>query len=210
MSTLALVDDLDEQALLERLLESSKPALPHEVMHWLLATPFHYPPLQMGSRFRGPGDPGVYYGADEIRAACAELGYWRWRFLMDSPTLTALEPRLQTVFRAAVATLAVDLRKAPFDRDRTKWTDPARYEATQAFARVARAAGIGAIRYQSVRDPQRAGCGAVLSPDAFAEKAPLESQIWWLSVTRVKVIWHREDVLEESSWEFDTRTFTAP
>lgn len=212
VSTTVLVDDLDEQALLEQLLETSKPPLPRGVegMHWLLFTPFRYPPLPMGSRFRGTLDPGVFYGADEIRTATAELGYWRWRFLMESPVLTGLDPRQQTVFRVAVAALTVDLREAPFDRDRKKWTAPARYEATQAFARVAREAEVGAIRYQSVRDPERGGCGAALRPDAFAEKAPLETQTWWLSVTKSRVIWQRDDVFRKSSWEFDARTFTPP
>ena len=209
VSTLALVDTLDEQALLEQLLETSKPPLPRVVegMHWLLFTPFRYPPLPTGSRFRGPLDPGVFYGADEIRTACAELGYWRWRFLMESTALAAIDPRQQTVFKVAVATLAIDLRTAPFNRDRDKWIDPVLYEAPQAFARAAREAGVGAIRYQSTRDPEQGGCGAVLKPDAFAEKAPLEAQTWWLSVTKTRVIWQRDNVFEPTSWEFDTRMF---
>jgi hypothetical protein len=73
--------DTDEQALLERLLDDSKPAAPH----WLLFAPFRHPPLPSGSRFRGPADPGVFYGAELQRTACAELGYWRWRLLMDVP-----------------------------------------------------------------------------------------------------------------------------
>lgn len=212
VATMVLVDTLDEQALLEQLLEGSKPPLPHgaEGLHWLLFTPFRYPPPPAGSRFRGPLDPGVFYGADEMRTACAELGYWRWRFLVESPVLVALDPRQQTVFRVAIASLTVDLRNPPFARNRKKWTDPADYEATQHFARQAREVGIGAIRYQSVRDPERGGCGAVLNPDAFAEKTPLETQTWWLSVTRERVIWQREDVFQKSGWEFDSRTFTAP
>lgn len=211
VSTTVLVDTLDEQTLLEQLIETSKPPLPRGVegMHWLLFTPFRYPPLPTGSRFRGPLDPSVFYGADEIRTGCAELGYWRWRFLMESPGLTALDPRQQTVFRVAIATLTVDLRMPPFDKDLEKWSDPAVYEAAQGFARVAREAEVGAIRYPSIRDPDRGGCGAVLRPDAFAAKDPLETQTWWLSVTRERVIWQLDDVFEKSSWEFETRTFAT-
>jgi hypothetical protein len=207
-----LVDTLDEQTLLEQLLETSKPPLPRGVkeMHWLLFTPFRYPPPPKGSRFRGPLDSGVFYGTDEIRTACAELGFWRWRFLMESPVLSVLDPRQQTVFRVAVATLVIDLRTAPFNREMEEWTDPVRYEATQAFAKVSREAGVGAIRYQSVRDPEQGGCGAVLKPDAFAENKPLETQTWWLSVTRARVIWKRDNVLEDMSWEFDTSNWPAP
>jgi len=211
VSTLPLVDTLDEQELLERLLETSKPPLPHgaEGMHWLLFTPFRYPPLSQGSRFRGAIDPGVFYGAEEIRTACAELGFWRWRFLMESPALSVLDPRQQTVFRVAIATSVIDLRAAPFYRDRDKWTDPVRYDAPQALAREARAAGIGAIRYQSARDPKSGGCGAVLKPEAFAAKNPRETQTWWLSVTRSRVIWRLDNVLEDMSWEFEAGSFTA-
>ena len=89
VSTMALVDSIEEQHVLERLLEDTKPPIPAAAahLHWLLFTPFRYPPPPGGSRFRGPNDPGVFYGADEIRTACAELGYWRWRHLLDSPAL---------------------------------------------------------------------------------------------------------------------------
>ena len=65
---MALVDSVAEQAVLERLVEASKPPVPREVarlgLHWLLFTPFRYAPPPGGSRFRGPNDTGVFYGAD--------------------------------------------------------------------------------------------------------------------------------------------------
>ena len=53
VATLQLVDTLEEQALLEELIETSKPHLPpsSETLHYLLKTPFRYPPLRWGSRF---------------------------------------------------------------------------------------------------------------------------------------------------------------
>jgi hypothetical protein len=139
---MALVDSLDEQQVLERILDDAKPPVPAGArkLHWLLFTPFRYPPPPGGSRFRGPNDPGVFYGADEVRTACAELGYWRWRHLNESPALTAMPVKPQTVFRAQLATLAVDLRRPPFDVARGQWTDRDDYAACQAFARAAREA----------------------------------------------------------------------
>ena len=182
-STTALVDSLGEQALLEELIESVKPAPPEAAkgLHWLLFTPFRYPPLPSGSRFRSPVDPGVFYGADEPRTACAELGFWRWRFLMESPELEAIDAKPQTLFSSLIETSTVDLRRKPFTRDRKRWTDRRDYSACQAFGRVAREARLGAIRYESVRDPKHAGCAAILTPGAFAEKQPLDSQTWLLS-----------------------------
>src|SRR5687768_11875664 len=59
-ATLKLVDDAEEHEVLEALIEASKPPLPDAVrrLHYLLATPFRYPPPTHGSRFRAPGEPG--------------------------------------------------------------------------------------------------------------------------------------------------------
>mgnify|MGYP001275827799 CR=1 FL=1 len=143
VATMALVDTLEEQAQLERLIEESKPPLPAGAtgLHYLLFTPFRYPPPGSGSRFRRPGDPGVFYGAEAVRTACAEVGYWRWRFLRDSPGLERIDPKPQTVFRAAVASPAIDLRKPPYLRRRRQWTDPNDYQACQALAARVDAAG---------------------------------------------------------------------
>ena len=204
VSTIALVDTLEEQALLEQVLENSKPALPPEAkgLHYLLSTPFRYPPHPHGSRFRSAVDPGVFYGADEIRTACAELGYWRWRFLMDCPALEAIDAKPQTVFRAQISTTAVDLRKPPFVDAAVLWTHPTNYTHCQQFASVAREATVGAIRYASVRDPNKGGCIAVLDPRAFTD-ALLEVQTWLLSVARGKVFWHRDSPISSDTFQFD-------
>jgi hypothetical protein len=190
-----LVDTRDEQDLLESLLESGKPALPGEsrALHYLLATPFRYDPRRGGSRFRGPTDPGVFYGAESVRTAAAELGYWRWRFLRDAVDLDRLEPVAHTAFRAEIATTAVDLRRPPFDVDRAAWEHASDYAATQAFARVAREAGVGAIVYRSVRDPLPAWCLALLTPAGFAKPKPVpRTQTWFLAVSAGGVAWRRE------------------
>ena len=55
-ASMTLVDTLDEQARLENILEASKPKLPSGCahLHYLLFTPFRYPPSRHGSRFRAP------------------------------------------------------------------------------------------------------------------------------------------------------------
>lgn len=203
VSTMVLVKSLDEQTLLEQILDSSKPPLPDDCrrLHWLLFTPFRYPPLPSGSRFRAPDEPGVFYGADERRTACAELGYWRWRFLTDS-MLDALDPLQQTLFLCRVAGAGVDLRAAPYVERRSEWTDRTDYRACQQFAREARAAGVAIIRYESVRDPEHGPCAAVLSPAAFTCNAPVDTQTWNLTVTRERVIWRRDSIFESEAFEF--------
>ncbi len=211
-STMALVDSIEEQHVLERLLDDAKPLVPAAAahLHWLLFTPFRYPPPPGGSRFRGPNDPGVFYGADEVRTACAELGYWRWRHLQDSPALGAMPTKPQTVFRVRLDAATVDLREAPWVRDRARWTDANDYSTCQQLARTARAAGVGVIRYESVRDPGHAGCGAVLSPAAFAPPVPVEQQTWLLSVTRERIVWRRTQVLRADEHEFVASAWQTP
>lgn len=201
-STRRLVDSNAEQAVLEEVLEASKPRMGPEAqeLHYLLATPFRYPPGKFGSRFRSAADPGVFYAAEERRTACAEVGYWRWRFLADSRGLDTLGPSPQTLFQVKAKARAVDLRQKPFARDQAKWRHSADYAATQAFARAARAAPVGIIRYESVRDPEKGGCAALLDPAAFARRAPLAQQTWHLTVTRTATAWQRDGESHEFRW----------
>jgi len=192
-STLRLVESVEEQLVLERILDQSKPALPKAAadLHYLLATPFRYA-SPIGSRFRAPADPGVWYGAEKERTACAELGFWRWRFLMDSEGLDSIGPSPQTVFRAGIDGRLVDLTEAPFKRARSEWADPNSYLAPQRIAQVARQANVDAIRYESVRDPEHGGAVAVLRPSCFKPRKPLEQRIWLLTVRAEAAIWQRE------------------
>lgn len=211
VSTISLVDSLAEQAELEALLDATKPPLPAAMagLHYLLATPFRYPPLTHGSRFRSATDPGVFYGADERRTACAELGFWRWRFLLDSPELAGIDARPQTVFKTRIDGAVVDLRTAPLNRDAATWTDPRDHSGCQSFAAIARAASVDAIRYQSVRDPQHEACTAVLKFGVFT-RGELVEQTWLLSVTRVRIFWHRDSAIHAESFEFDTASWGLP
>jgi hypothetical protein len=193
------VANVEEQLVLERVLDASKPAIPKDAadLHYLLSTPFRYA-SPIGSRFRAPADTGVWYGAEKERTACAELGFWRWRFLMDTGGLETLGPSSQTVFRASMTGRMVDLTEPPFKRSRAAWTDPKDYSTCQRFAQVARAANVDAIRYESVRDPEHAGAVAVLNPASFKPRKPLEQRIWLLTVRRDAAIWQRES----GSYEF--------
>ena len=210
-STLRLVDTLDEQRVLEEQLEAGKPPLPPAAMplHYLLATPFRYPaPPPAGSRFRGIGDPGVWYGADHLRTALAEIAYWRLRFLADSPTTPDLRPVPHTAFRASIGGSAIALGEPPFVRQHRQWEDPESYVATQALARSAREAAVALIRYRSVRDPEHRPCVAVLTPSAFRAPAPLEQHTWLIKVSRARVL--AETGLGAERVEFEAAALGMP
>lgn len=192
VSTMRLVDNrLADQAILENILEQTKPPVPEDARdkHWLIFTPFRYTPPS-GSRFRAPGDPGVFYGAFERRTACAEIGYWRWRFVQDSEGLKQLEAKPMSLFVAAVKAVAIDLRKPPLSRHRKSWTNPDSHAETQVLARKAREQAIEAIVYESVRDPERGGAVAVLSAQTLS--GPVGNpESWFLTVTADRAIWQR-------------------
>ncbi len=208
VATRALVDDLAEQEALEALLEESKPAVPvsGNRFDYLLYTPFRYPPSYGGSRFRAQAEPGVWYGAQAVRTSCAELGYWRWRFVTDSHGLERLDGVAHTIFQAIASGAAIDLRRAPFQRDARLWCDPRDYSACQALARSARAARVAMIQYVSVRDPEHGECAAVLDLRAFAGRSPIrERQTWFLTVDRHRASWVRANARPGEAYEFAYR-----
>ena len=108
---------------------------------------------------------------------------------MDAVELTQLEPVAHTAFKVSIATSTIDVRLPPLVTDQARWQHPTDYSATQALAKVVREAHIGAIWYTSVRDPEKGSCLALLSPTGFARRKPLSQQTWFLSVSRLGVIW---------------------
>ena len=184
VSTLKLVDDLAEQALLEDLIEAEKPPVPEDCrhLHYLLATPFRYgAPYPFGSRFRRAGfTEGVYYASERIETAAAELAFHRLLFFAESPdTPWPANPGEYTAFAAGYATArGLDLVRPPLDGDKAQWCRFSDYEACQSLAETARAADIAVLRYTSVRDPGAGANFALLTCSAFAGTTPKEPQTW--------------------------------
>ena len=193
ISTLKIVDTLEEQALLETLLEESKPVLPPECkgLDYLLATPFRYGAIYPhGSRFRRAGRTlGVYYASEAVETAISEMAFYRLLFYADSPdTPLPANAAEYTAFAAAIETpRAIDLTAPPLDRDHVVWIDPQRYEPCQALADAAREADCQAILYASVRDPGHRRNIALLTASAFAARDPVERQTWRLRLSATGV-----------------------
>ncbi|MGK2940900.1 MAG: RES family NAD+ phosphorylase [Immundisolibacter sp.] len=199
--------NLDDQRLLEDILDTAKPPAANEAgdLHWLLATPFRYRPPVGGSRFRGRTDPGVFYGAQDRPTACAEAGYWRLRFFLDSADLANEFATVSlTLFEFhAASDRALDLTAAAFADAQAALAHPADYSASQALAGQARAAGIDLIRYGSARLTDGV-CLALLTPAPFGQVAqPYRNvhQTWQLTLLPpARVVWERE--LHAERWEF--------
>jgi hypothetical protein len=205
VATWRLVDSRDEHEALEAMLEASKPPLPAgaERLHYLLSTPLRYT-SPYASRFRRGHEAGIWYGAESVETVCAELAYWRHRFILDSVGLAKDEAGLlttHTLFQARVCGTALILDEPPWDACRAQWTHGADYTSTQRVAAQARGKGIEWIRYESVRCPGTR-CAAVLSPLALASHAPFGFQEWICSATRSRVILTTKDRAAAFSWDF--------
>lgn len=209
-ATMALAQGrLADQALLEDIIEAVKPPLPATAvgLHFLLSTPFRYrSPPPAGSRFRARNDPGVFYGAEDEQTACAEAGYWRWRFWQDSAGLRGQPLTMpMTLFRFHGATTrCLDLTQAPLVDEQRHWTHPTDYQRTQALAERARQEEVELIRYASVRHAPTGRCLAVLAPAFFrgvAEPYRNEQQSWSLFLQpAAQIVWQRS--MDDVSFTF--------
>lgn len=204
VSTMRLVDTVEEQDLLEQMLEGSKPDLPEvaQPKHYLLATPFRYSP-EHASRFRPPKAKGQWYGAQSVYGACAEVAYWRHRFILDSAGL--LDQVLLTehsIFQGVLDGTSIDLMEQPWAQARAEWTHGSDYSATQSVAAEAQLRCVQWLGYASVRAPGER-CAVAFDVNCLYEPKPsLDSTIqrWVCKATRSSVMFTRDR--ESYVWDF--------
>ncbi|MDH3285260.1 MAG: RES family NAD+ phosphorylase [Acidobacteriota bacterium] len=212
VSTRKLVDSDEEQLTLEQLIERSKRPLPPDGeargIHYLLVTPFRYPPLAHGSRFGTRHERGIWYGARSRRTAFSEVAYYRLLFLEGTaaelpPIMTQL-----TLFRVPVRTTrGVDLTAAPFDAWREELASRTSYDATQSLGRSMRETGAEAFRYPAARDVLPGVGMGLFTPRAFAAMRPRRMQSWLSVTTRSSVELSRRDVFTSERWRFPREEF---
>lgn len=208
IATRKLVDSDAEQAVLEELLEAQKPPAPDTQLHYLLFTPFRYPPLARGSRFGGRWERGLWYGAEELRSAFAEVAYYRLLFLEGTHADLGLVEADLTAFRAPVKTKrGIDLARAPFDRWRDALASPTSYAATQPLGTAMRDSGVEAFRYRSARDVEGGVNIGVFSPRAFGARRPRDLQTWHAMATRALVEISRRDYFVREGHRFPREQF---
>jgi hypothetical protein len=189
VSTLKLLDTVDEQKVLEDLIEATKPPLPPECrdLHYLLSTPFRYGAVYpIGSRFRRAGmTEGIFYASETAQTAVAEMTFYRLLFFAESPnTPWPSNPAEYSAFSVKYATKkAIDLTRVKYDADRTLWMHVTDYSHCQAFADAARAAKIEVIRYASIRDPAQGINLALFTCRAFASPKPINQQTWHIRLS---------------------------
>jgi hypothetical protein len=206
-STRKLVDSDAEQRVLEDLLEASKPAAAPRSLHYLLLTPFRYPPLAHGSRLRTRADAGVWYGSREARTAFAEAAYYRLLFLEGtSAAIDSLELDL-SAFRAAFESArGVDLTRPPFAAHREAISSPVTYAESQPLGREMRETGVEVCLFDSAREPGGVNV-ALFTPRAFASRKPSAPVSWRCVATRRFVEVLKKDVFRRASHRFERSQF---
>lgn len=210
VATNNLVDSLTEQSLLEEMLERSKPPLPvgTEGLHYLLATPFRYPPLPCGSRFGRRFEPGLFYSSQKLATALSEAAYYRFVFWsgMEKPPPSSRLITQHTAFAANYRTVAgLQLQHPPFAAYEKFLTNPSDYSITQQVGSAMRAEGVSAFEYTSARDPDKGINVALYTPEAFTNNEPAYQQSWLCETRADKVIFAGQN--EVYQFELDNYLF---
>ncbi|MBD2859548.1 RES family NAD+ phosphorylase [Spongiibacter sp. KMU-158] len=154
VATMSLVDTLEEQSALEELIEDSKPIIEHGMgRHYLIHTPFRYPPLRHGSRFGSRFEPSIFYAGLTLRSALFESAFYG--FYLDSRSLTPYPGSVmieKTSFAVNVdAKQHADLAGVDDDALQNKLRDKSFYGFTQQLGRTLRTSGVESFSYPSAR-----------------------------------------------------------
>jgi hypothetical protein len=185
VSTRKLVDTAAEQELLEELIDRAKP--PERTLgrfHYLLTTPFRYPPLRHGSRFGTKYDVGIWYGSETLAGTFAEVAYYRFVFLDGTQADLGTVSTQLTAFRtSAHSQRGIDLVAPPFDKYRSKIASPVRYDESQMLGAAMRGAGVELFRYPSARNAGHVNVAAFTAV-VFGKAKPREIQTWHCTATQ--------------------------
>ena len=192
VATNYLVDSIEEQGIIENLLEQSKPLLPenNRQLHYLLASPFRYPPLPHGSRFSTRYEPSLYYGAHQKTTAFAETAYYRflfWLGMSEAPASGKFTTQ-HTVFGAKYnSTHGLKLQKHPFSDYTDTISNPASYVQSQQIGRHMRELGIQVFEFVSARDTDRGINAALFTPAALFSSQPSFQEQWLCETNAARV-----------------------
>lgn len=182
IATLGLVNNIYEQVVLEELIESTKNPLPIDKIprHYLLTTPFRYPPLKYGSRFGRTFEPGIFYGSLTIQTALSETAYYRFVYMLGPETPYKFPISNQyTSFSAKVRSAkSIFLDQDPFAKYEQILRSPSSYIETQQLGSNMRESGVEIFQFISARDMKKGKNVALFSPSAFQSKVPAQMTAW--------------------------------
>ena len=206
IATRQLVDTLEEQAVLEEMLDAVKPPYPENMahLHYLLKSPFRYPPLKWGSRFGRTFEPSIFYGGCSVDVTLAEYAYYRFIFWhsMQAPPPKPIMRSVHTLFSVDYKTQkGVQLQSAPFHQYHDVLRHPSNYSFAQSLGTVMRSQQVEVFEYCSARITQNKEksqnkklnitqgiCVGLFTADAFCSNQPKERQQWFCDISADEII----------------------
>jgi hypothetical protein len=192
-ATTSLVDDLDEQSLLEELLDEVKPDYRKgtECLHYLISTPFRYPPLKYGSRFGDITMPSYFYASEDVETALSECAFYRFVFLDDMavPYNKPIKSEHMSFSVNIDAFATADLTKVVSEDIVTSLASPVNFIFTQQLGKhLTQKIGATALRFYSARAKENKGVNiAVTKPEVIISKKP-ENNVNWICHTTAEKI----------------------
>lgn len=207
VATTLVTDSQEEQLLLEELLEESKPKQQNELAkrHYLIKTPFRYPPLRHGSRFGTIWEPALFYGSQTVECALAEVAYYRFVFLYDMEDSTLVtQHNIQSYHSSfyinAQSEKAVRLEQEPFEKFSAQLLSVQNYQATQLLGKAMRDAGVEMFSFASARMEDGLN-GAIYNHQAIKSTKPNQLESWQCLTQEERVVFHNP--VSATSFEFN-------
>lgn len=174
-ATMSLVDDLEQQSLLESILDEFKPAYREgtQQRHYLISTPFRYPPLRYGSRWGSRAERSFFYASEDERTCLFEAAFYRFAFCEGKATPFSKPLRSEhCLFYVDVQTDSCsDTTQISSDIETARLRDPISYSATQQAGALLRGRGVEVIRYYSARCENGVNV-AIDNPDCIVSEVP--------------------------------------
>lgn len=157
-ATTSLVDDLEEQAILEQILDDFKPQYVDDTqdLHYLISTPFRYPPLKYGSRFGAITEPSYFYASEAISTCLSEAAFYRFYLIegTEVPFPKVIQSEHSLFFVQVSSSHSLDLTQITDENIQRDLKDPTSYAMTQKVGHQARQQGADLLRYFSARNHQ--------------------------------------------------------
>lgn len=189
-ATTSLVDDLDEQSVLELLLDDVKPPYRENTQsrHYLISTPFRYPPLRYGSRFGDITMPSYFYASEDTITGLAECAFYRFAFLSDIsvPYDKAITSEHMSFSVDISASAMSDLTSIKNDEVSAQLRSKSSYQLTQQIGKALIESGTTVIRFLSARADDGVNV-ALARPDEITSVIPNNNINWLCHTTNDKV-----------------------
>lgn len=191
VATMNLVDTLDEQSLLEDLIEESKPrAQGMEQRHYLIKTPFRYPPLKHGSRFGSRFEQSIFYAGQTLKSAICESAFYSFYF-MSRCTLPYEEAIInhKTSFSVEIQdNHHIALTKVSDSEINARLTNKSDYQFTQSVGKQMREKGVSSFSFLSARCEEEVNIG-VFDIHSFTGE-PKNYQNWEVKQTAKNILFY--------------------